>query len=104
MYCWGWVTGSGTPMEPPDGVFTSISSGWAHICGVKRDGTIACSGSNEHGQANPPAGKFTSVSAGSWHTCAVRTDGAQVCWGARVRNLTAESLARKRRMSTAVIR
>jgi alpha-tubulin suppressor-like RCC1 family protein len=48
---------------------------------VRRDGTLACWGYNNYGQATPPTGKFTEVSAGGYHTCAVKTNGTLACWG-----------------------
>ena len=78
----GWLAGS-----PPErvqanaGTFSMISAGVFHTCGVRTDGTLACWGYNNYGQATPPAGTFTEVSAGWWHTCGVRTDGTLACWG-----------------------
>ena len=46
------------------------------------DGSVACWGNGDFGQATPPAGEFSSVSAGYGYTCGVRTDGAVACWGA----------------------
>ncbi|MCY4584047.1 MAG: hypothetical protein OXE50_14820, partial [Chloroflexi bacterium] len=45
------------------------------------DGSVACWGSDEYGQATPPEGEFTSVSAGRYHSCGVMIDGSAVCWG-----------------------
>ena len=64
-----------------DGEFASVSAGGLHTCGVKRDGSVACWGWNEYGQATPPAGEFASVSAGGLHTCGVKRDGSIACWG-----------------------
>ena len=61
--------------------FASVSGGGYHTCGVRRDGSVACWGWNNHGQATPPAGEFASVSAGEYHTCGVRRDGSVACWG-----------------------
>ena len=66
---------------PPAGEFASVSAGGRHTCGVRRDGSVACWGSNEYGQATPLAGEFASLSAGSNHTCGVRRDGTVICWG-----------------------
>ncbi len=63
------------------GVFSSVSAGWYHSCGVTSDGSVACWGYAAFGRATPPPGTFTSVSAGSLHTCGVRTDGSVECWG-----------------------
>ncbi len=59
----------------------TISTGWAHSCGVKSDGTLACWGNNREGQSTPPGGTFSQVSAGSWHTCGLKSDGELACWG-----------------------
>jgi len=48
---------------------------------VKTNGTLACWGSNNYGQATPPAGTFTQVDGGMEHTCAVKTAGTIACWG-----------------------
>ena len=64
------------------GGFDSVSAGKEHTCGVRDDGSVACWGGNQYGQATPPAGEFASVSAGAAHTCGVRTDGSVACWGA----------------------
>ena len=71
---------------PPEGEFASVSAGGLHTCGVLRDGSVLCWGSNqdfrgnERGQAMPPEGEFASVSAGSYHTCGVLRDGSVACW------------------------
>lgn len=61
--------------------FGQIASGNAHACQVNRDGTIACWGNNDEGQATPPAGTYVQVAGGNTFTCAIRNDGARVCWG-----------------------
>ena len=37
------------------GLFVSVSAGYFHTCGVRNDGSVACWGDGEHGQATPPA-------------------------------------------------
>ena len=59
----------------------TVSAGEYHNCGVRTDGTLACWGKNEYGQAAAPTGTFTQVTAGRWHTCGVMTDGTLACWG-----------------------
>ena len=66
---------------PPETEFASVSGGASHNCGVKTDGSVACWGYDDSGQATPPAGEFASVSAGGSHTCGVMTDGSVACWG-----------------------
>ena len=77
----------GTGPSPSAGEFVSVSAAVSHTCGVRRDGSVQCWGSNEDpdgewlGQATPSAGEFDSVSAGSWHTCGVMRNGSVECWG-----------------------
>ena len=61
--------------------FASVSAGLSYTCGMRLDGSVACWGSNQFGQASPPAGEFASVSAGYWHTCGMKQDGSVACWG-----------------------
>jgi len=79
----GWA-GSSPPervQATTAGDFVQVSGGGFHTCAVKTDGTVACWGRNDYGQATPPSGTFTQVSAGGLHTCGVRTDGTLSCWG-----------------------
>ena len=69
------------PEEEGFVAFTAVSAGHEHTCRVRTDGTLACWGNNDRGQAAPPDGTFTIVSAGHEHTCGVRTDGTLACWG-----------------------
>ena len=62
-------------------VFTQIAAGLAHSCGLKRDGRVACWGSNVSGQITPPDGAFIQVAAGGNHSCGLKRDGRVVCWG-----------------------
>ncbi len=39
---------------PTDGRFASVSVGFAHVCGVTRDGGLRCWGGDSFGQASPP--------------------------------------------------
>ena len=61
-------------LDAPTGVFTAVSAGYAHSCGLLADSRIACWGDNASGQLDAPTGVFTAVSAGSWHTCGLLTD------------------------------
>ena len=67
----GRPTGSSSPSAPGDD----------YTCGVRADGSAACWGYDEVGEATPPDGEFASVSAGHHHTCGVRADGSAACWG-----------------------
>ena len=68
--------------ETTYGELASVSAGADYTCGVKADGSLACWGANNFGQASPPQGEFASVSAASNYACGVKTDGSLACWGA----------------------
>jgi hypothetical protein len=53
----------------------------AHNCAVRTDGTLACWGWNDDGQATPPAGTFSQVSAGPAGTPAGAHRQTLACWG-----------------------
>jgi Regulator of chromosome condensation (RCC1) repeat len=62
-------------------MFTSVSVGTAHACGVRPDGSVTCWGADNYGEATPPAGTFVSLDAGDFHTCGMRADLSVTCWG-----------------------
>jgi alpha-tubulin suppressor-like RCC1 family protein len=72
----------------PD-IFTDISAGYVHTCGVTTQRAIVCWGSNLQGQLSGTdtaqtritGHQFDKVSAGEFHTCGLRTDGVILCWG-----------------------
>ena len=82
----GEASADGVPM-PPEGEFTSVSSGVFYSCGVRKSGAVACWGLSQLIEGylidvlEPPGDGFTSVSAGIAHACGVRTDGTIACWG-----------------------
>ena len=86
VYCWDRVEVGPykSSASSPAGVFTTVSAGQWHSCGLRIDRTAACWGDNRVGQTDAPAGVFTTISAGHWHTCAIRSDGSVTCWGNNV--------------------
>ena len=40
--------------DDADGLFVSVSAGDGHTCGVRSDGSVACWGDDEYGQATSP--------------------------------------------------
>ena len=75
-------TSTPTPTPTPIPPFVAVSSGVAHICGLRADGAAVCRGSDHYGQSSPPRGeRFKFISSGGVHTCGLRDDGDAVCWG-----------------------
>src|SRR6476661_10597047 len=58
-----------------------VAAGAWHTCALRAEGTIACWGNNNEGEASPPSGTYTQIDAGSFHTCAVSSAGEIACWG-----------------------
>ena len=122
-YCWGrniiGQLGNGTydandgahatPMPVAGGkVFSSLSAGYVHTCGVVTSGSAYCWGDNETAQLGAggtetctlptssgslvlPCGRtprlvaggatFTSIASGTFHNCGISTTGDVHCWG-----------------------
>jgi alpha-tubulin suppressor-like RCC1 family protein len=78
------------------GVYSSVSAGVAHSCGVTTSGALRCWGANDQGQlgdgtresrtvptpVTAVGGAVARVAVGGQHSCAVLTDGRVQCWGA----------------------
>ena len=58
--CSGESSGSDAPIDEPRSQETesrnddSVSSGFTHTCGLRSDGSVACWGDDQYGQATPP--------------------------------------------------
>lgn len=62
--------------------YTQVSVGDHHVCALRVDGSIACWGRNDFGEASPPPGTgFKLVAANNISTCAIRADDTVTCWG-----------------------
>ncbi len=79
MACWGWD--SAGQASAPAGVFTDVSGGVLHSCGLRSDGTLDCWGSDATGQTTAPSGLFSGITAGGYHACGIRSVGVAACWG-----------------------
>src|SRR4051794_4043126 len=60
---------------------SSDHRGWFSTCGIKSDSTVACWGSNSHGQSSAPVGLFTQLASGASHVCGIRNNSTAACWG-----------------------
>jgi alpha-tubulin suppressor-like RCC1 family protein len=88
----------------PDAIFSAVTAGGAHTCGLTVSGQTNCWGRGESGQLGvaPPvttclgdqafpcglvpfplagAPAFVQLSAGGAHTCGLTSDGSAWCWG-----------------------
>jgi alpha-tubulin suppressor-like RCC1 family protein len=74
--CWGSGLYDASP--PASEMFSSISAGLEHTCGVTRDGPVSCW---PVGWPVPPARSFVAVSAGYTHDCGILADHTVICWG-----------------------
>ena len=96
-------------------VFTQLTAGGAHTCGLTSDGTAYCWGSNLVGQLgdnsntdrNAPVAvltalKFVSIDAGAQHTCALTSDGTAYCWGRNDRGQLGDATSFNRLVPVAV--
>ena len=68
-----------TTNPPP--VYTAVSAGSLHTCGLGSDSSIECWGYDGLGRATAPVGSFVAVSAGGTHTCGLHAGGSVECWG-----------------------
>jgi alpha-tubulin suppressor-like RCC1 family protein len=72
-----------------------VAGGYAHTCGLRKDGTVKCWGLNNRGQLGvgntnnsslpelvPGLGSVIDLAAGNAHSCAVLGSGSVLCWGA----------------------
>jgi alpha-tubulin suppressor-like RCC1 family protein len=107
LLCWGYGatgqlgTGGTTDrywpfeVDDPGTVYTAVTTGGAHTCGLTRAGAVKCWGVNLHGQIGDrtteirlrPVQAFglsrgvAAVIAGDNHTCAIAASGGLKCWG-----------------------
>ncbi len=105
-YCWGIIDfgqlGNGSnidasdvPVEVSGGlVFSSVSAGTRHVCGVAVGGALYCWGFNFDGQLGTGSIElrdvptivastetFVSVTGGERHTCGLTDNATAYCWG-----------------------
>ena len=61
--------------------FTAISKGGTHTCGIRSDGTLACTRHGWPADWSPPEGEFESISVAGGYVCGIRVGGALACSG-----------------------
>lgn len=122
VYCWGsdsvgqhgrertgfwtrWWTGHASPaLGAGGGVYSAITAGEQHTCGLATDGVAHCWGYNWHGQlgdgthrASNPEGEgraeprpviggrvFQALTAAASSTCGLDNEGRPYCWGSNL--------------------
>jgi alpha-tubulin suppressor-like RCC1 family protein len=121
-YCWGSNANGGqlgdgtttqrlTPAAVQGSlVFTALTAGGQHTCGVASAGAPYCWGNNDNGEIGdgtsltnrltPVAVQgglaFTALSAGFQHTCGVTSAGAAYCWGLNINGQLGNGTASQR--------
>lgn len=89
------ISCSRTPVPVSGGrVFTALSAGGSHSCGLLASGAAWCWGRGAEGQLGVPTSdnvtepqevtgghRFSSISAGFSHTCGIAVGGSVWCWG-----------------------
>jgi alpha-tubulin suppressor-like RCC1 family protein len=128
-YCWGVNTqgqsgnglssdeGIGTPLEVVGGyLFTQLSAGGSHTCGIRDDGETLCWGNNAVGQLGTGTAPnrfeptvvvgghlFTRVSASTFATtCALTAAGEAWCWGDNTAGAVGDGTTASRTIPTEV--
>jgi alpha-tubulin suppressor-like RCC1 family protein len=113
LYCWGsngngqLGLGNTTDQHQPAQVTTPSGTGWSsvgtgyqHVCATRTDGTLYCWGDGRNGRlgqgstgsSNPTPLQVTAPSGTGWSilglgadtSCAIRTDGSLYCWGKNI--------------------
>jgi alpha-tubulin suppressor-like RCC1 family protein len=91
------------------GSWSVVSTGVAHSCAIRTDGSLWCWGDNTHGQATEGpqrellvaqrlAGEqsWSRVSAGTLFSCGIAEQGALWCWGANTSGQLGDGTMRTR--------
>jgi alpha-tubulin suppressor-like RCC1 family protein/uncharacterized protein YjdB len=92
LLCWGAAGLNGTLQQGM--LFTKVSVGDSHTCGLTPSGEAQCWGKNSLGQLGDGTTTdrdkpvtvqgnlvFTDISVGAAHTCGLTADGSAYCWG-----------------------
>lgn len=90
IFCWG------ASLTAPSGAYKAISAGENHICGIKTNGSLACSGTAsviDTAVLTPPAGTtYTHIGSGMDYSCAKNSSNRLTCWGA-TQNIPVDTVA-----------
>mgnify|MGYP003582227952 CR=1 FL=1 len=135
-YCWGLNTngqlGDNTVVQkttpalvvqgntPLNSVFSQISAGGSHTCGIVSDSKAYCWGLNTNGQlgdtttaqknaptvvvqgGTPLNSTILQISAGTSSTCAVASDNKSYCWGLNTNGQLGDNTTAQKLVPTAV--
>ncbi|MCA9398097.1 hypothetical protein KC573_04660, partial [candidate division WWE3 bacterium] len=107
IVCWGndgsGQIGNGAPsttqyspsLISSSQLFTQVTTGGSHSCGLLVNGSLLCWGDNSYGQLgdnNPPTDRqspvqvlsswsFSQITGGYFHSCRLLVNGSVACWG-----------------------
>lgn len=91
--CWRGFSGRAEPVDPGFTEVLALAGGGDHLCALRRDGSVWCSGGNTNGQLGVPPGPargptrvpevppLRSITAGAQGTCGLAREGEAWCWG-----------------------
>ena len=78
-YCWGET--SWRKDEAPDLIYTHLSAGGNHSCGIKENKTLECWGNESDIAGVPSDGEFKQITSGGTFACGLLTAGIPLCFG-----------------------
>ncbi len=61
--------------------YVSLSLGDSHMCLLRSDGLVECTGDGFLGETNTPSTEFVEIDGGLHHSCGVTADSQVECWG-----------------------
>ncbi|MFW2388767.1 MAG: hypothetical protein ACN4G0_10545, partial [Polyangiales bacterium] len=78
----GGVGGDGGNGGDPGSRFAQLSAAQDHTCGLFRDGSVDCWGTDAHGDEATPIGfAFEAIETATNYTCAIKSEETLECWG-----------------------
>ena len=79
MTCWG--NNEYEESDPPEGIFQSISAGFAHNCGLRPEGTVECWNEDRSAFIDPvPTLVNAFATTEDQDACWILADDTVACW------------------------